>query len=297
MLKGFSMNTVSCQDTQFSLLASAQPQLRHVARLCFIAALVSLTAACGLFSPGVKVQKDAFGKSTPESLYNLAKEELDAKGFAKSIELYEAVSAADALGVYGQQALLDTAYAQWKNEDSVASLTSLERYTRQFPKAAGVPYAMYLKGLIKFNDRSGLLSAFSKEDLSERDPKLLRESYEAFNQLIKQHPNTTYAKDAGDRLTFLVNAMAQHEINVARYYLQRGAPLAAVNRAQDMLKQYSEVPAQEEALGIMVKSYALLNLPELQGKSLQVLKTNYPNSKYLADNAFAPKRKSFFALW
>ena len=279
--------------SQFNLSTSL---VRLVSRACVLGVCAALVA-CGSFGGKALVKKDSFGRETPESLYAVAKEELDSKGYTKAIELYEKVLSADALGTFGQQALIDTAYAQWKNDELVAALTTIERYTRQFPKGMGMPYALYMKGLIKFNDRTGLLAAFSKQDLSDRDPKLLREAFDAFSQLIEQYPTTTYAKDASDRQTFLVNSMAQHEVNVARFYLARKAPLAAISRAQDMLKQYSETPAQEEALGVIIEGYRQLGIPELQAKAEMILRTTYPNSEYLNGAVFTPKRKAFFSLW
>ena len=255
-----------------------------------------ILSGCGIFG-GNKAKPGAALKGTPEAIYAEAKEELDSSNWTKAIELMDGVQAADALGVFGQQALLDGAYAQWRNGDAVAGLVNIERYLRQFPKSAGVPYALYLKGLIKFNERSGLMTSISKADLSERDPKLLRESYDAFTQLIKEYPESKYSREAAERLTYLVNALAQHEVIIARYYLQQGAPLAAVNRAQGMLKQYSETPAQEEALGISVEAYRQLGLSDLQATSERVLRQNYPSSAFLKQGAFIAKRKSFFSLW
>jgi outer membrane protein assembly factor BamD len=205
--------------------------------------------------------------------------------------------AADALGIYGQQAMIDTAYAQWRNAEGTAALATLDRYLKQFPKGEGVPYAYYLKGLINFNEQSGVLASLSKQDLSERDPKILRDSYDAFEKLIKEYPTSKYSKEASERLTYLVNTLAKHEVGIALFYLQRGAPLAAANRAQDMLKLYTQTPAQEEALGIMAEAYKQLNLPELRASALRVLKQNYPNSRHLQGGLYDAPSKSWYKLW
>jgi outer membrane protein assembly factor BamD len=234
---------------------------------------------------------------TTEALYKEAKSELDGSGWTRAIEALEKVQAADALGIYGQQALLDTAYAQWRNGDGAVGLATVDRYLKQFPKGEGVPYALYLRGIINFNERSGLLTSFSKEDLSERDPKTLSDSYDAFSRLIKDHPDSKYSKEAAERLTYIVNTLAKHEIGIALFYLQRGAPLAAANRAQDMLKLYSQTPAQEEALGIMAESYKQLGIADLRDSALRVLKQNYPNSRHLAGGIYTAPSKAWYKLW
>jgi outer membrane protein assembly factor BamD len=275
--------------SQFNLQAT----YRLVLMLVFFLSL----SGCGFFGAKKTESSSPIIKGSAEALYKEAREEMDSGGFARAIEQLEKVQAADALGVYGQQALLDTAYSQWRNGDGALGLVTADRFLKQFPRAEGVPYALYLKGMINFNERSGLLTALSKEDLSERDPKTLSDSYDAFDRLIKQYPQSKYAVEATQRLTYIVNTLAKHEVGIALFYLQRGAPLAAVNRAQDMLKIYSQTPAQEEALGIMAEAYKQLNLPELRESALRVLKQNYPNSRHLAGGIYDAPTKAWLKLW
>ncbi len=277
---------------QFNLRAQTQRCLGIV----FICASLAVLSACGSFGQKAPTA-NAPTKGSPEALYKEAKNELDDGGWTRSIELLEKVQAADALGVYGQQALLDSSYAQWRNSESALALASIDRYIKQFPKGVGMPYALYLRGIINFNERSGLLSTFAKEDLSERDPKTLNESYDAFTRLIKEYPQSKYSKEARERLTYIVNTLAKHEIGIALFYLQRGAPLAAANRAQDMLKQFTQTPAQEEALGIMAEAYKQMNLPELRESALRVLRQNYPTSRHLQGGLYEAPSKAWYKLW
>jgi outer membrane protein assembly factor BamD len=283
--------------TQTKTLKDHQFNLPTASRLGVTLILCLGLGACGMFGAKKADTGPQVAKGSTEALYKEAKEELNSGGFVRAIEQLEKVQAADALGIYGQQALLDTAYAQWRNGDGALGLVTTDRFLKQFPKGEGVPYALYLKGLINFNERSGLLSALTKEDLSERDPKSLSESFDAFDRLIKQYPDSKYSDEARQRLTYIVNTLAKHEMGIALFYLQRGAPLAAINRSQDMLKQYSQTPAQEEALGIMAEAYKQLNLMDLRESALRVLKQNYPNSRHLAGGIYNAPAKSWFKLW
>ncbi len=277
-----------------------QFNLRHhmalLTRAACVFAACLVFAGCSMFSQK-KSAANAPAAGTTEALYKDAKDELDGSGWARAIEALEKVQAADALGIYGQQAMLDTAYAQWRNGEGALGLATVDRYLKQFPKGEGVPYALYLRGIINFNERSGLLSTFSKEDLSERDPKTLSDSYDAFSRLIKEYPKSKYSKEASERLTYIVNTLAKHEIGIALFYLQRGAPLAAANRAQDMLKLYSQTPAQEEALGIMAEAYKQLGITDLRESALRVLKQNYPNSRHLQGGIYSAPSKAWYKLW
>ena len=148
------------------------------------------------------------------------------------------------------------------------ALAAVERFIRLHPNHPSVDYMYYLRGLANFNDKKGLFDFISNQDLTERDPKAARDAFEAFRQLIERFPNSKYAADASDRLKYLANAMAQYEIHVAHYYFKRGAYLAAINRAQVAITDYPGVPANKEALQILVMSYDALGMKELKADLL-----------------------------
>lgn len=268
-------------------------------KFIYIACIASFLVACASTAekPTTGIKSTVVAKDGVEAVFKEARDELDSSGWQRAIELYEKVQSLDALGVYGRQALVDTAFAQWRNGEPAIALTTLDRYLRLFPKSDGTPYALYLKGLINFNERSGLFAKFSGEDLSERDPKQLREAYDVFQRVVKEFPSSKYAAESAQRLTYIVNTLAQHEVGIALYYLQRNAPLAAINRAQETLKQFSETPAQEEALGIMIEGYRQLGMLDLKADTEKVLRKNYPNSRHLSGARYTRPTKSFFALW
>jgi outer membrane protein assembly factor BamD len=139
----------------------------------------------------------------------------------------------------------------------------------------------FLKGLALFNDDLGLFGRRLGRDPSSRDPKAMREAFDAFKELVIRFPNSRYAQEATARMNYLVNALAQSEVNVARYYLARGAYLAAIQRAQAALRDYVGAPASEEALAILVRAYDALGLTDLRNDAERVLLKNYPASAFL----------------
>ena len=136
----------------------------------------------------------------------------------------------------------------------------------------------------------------SKQDMTERDPKGARESFEAFRELITRFPDSKYTPDATLRMKYLVNALAQLEVHVARYYMKRGAYVAAANRAQYAVKSYPDVPATEEALFIMVKAYDLLGMNELRDDADRVMRKNFPDSVYYT-RGLDPVKGPWWKLW
>jgi len=143
----------------------------------------------------------------------------------------------------------------------------------------------YLRGLINFNDQIGFLSIVYSQDPSERDPRATREAFAAFKALVDKFPNSKYAPDSIARLNYLINAMAQYEVHVANYYFRRGAYMAALNRAQNAVSDYSESPSREEALFIMIRSYDKLGMFDLRDDTQRVFTLNYPDSRFINPNA------------
>src|SRR4029079_12570079 len=173
----------------------------------------------------------------------------------KAVKYLEKLEARYPYGRFAQQAQLDIAYAHWKAGERALAITAAERFIKLYPNHANVDYAYYLKGLVNFNEGGGLLSFLDNPDLSERDSKATRESFEAFKELSQRFPDSKYTADAQARMRYLVNSLAQYEVHVARYYMKRGAFVAAANRAQFAVRTYPQAPATEEAVFIMVKAY------------------------------------------
>lgn len=233
---------------------------------------------------------------SPNRIYSEAKDEFNAGAYDKAIPLYETLEGRAAGTPLAQQAELEKAYAQYKNEQKPEALATVDRFMRLHPASPALDYALYLKGIINFNDDLGLFSWMSRQDLSERDQKAAKEAYEAFDELVTRFPDSRYAPDARARMRYTVNALAQHEVHVARFYYRRGAYVAAIDRAQLAIANYRDAPALEEALYILVQSYDKLGMTELRDDSQRVLEQNYPESTYMAQGFKAPK-KPWWQLW
>ncbi len=149
------------------------------------------------------------------------------------------------------------------------------------PASPAMDYALYLKGIINFNSDLGMFSNITRQDLAERDQKASKESFEAFKELVTRFPDSRYSPDARQRMNYIVSSLAQYEVHVARYYYKRSAYLAAINRAQLAVADYRDVPAIEEALYIIYKSYDALGMTQLRDDAKRVLEKNHPQSEFL----------------
>lgn len=234
--------------------------------------LLTLTA-CSIFEP--LPDGSAPVKQLPvEEIYSQAKEELNDGNYDAAIKLYETLQSRYPYGRYAQQALLETAYAYYRQGEAEMSISAAERFIKQYPNHPHVDYAYYVKGLANFRGEIGLLQSLGGQDPTERDPKAVRDSFAAFKDLVTRFPGSKYAPDSRLRMQYLVNALAQYELHVARYYLRRGAHIAAVNRAQGILTQYPNSPSTREALNILVQAYDAMGMTDLRDDARRVLERN-----------------------
>jgi outer membrane protein assembly factor BamD len=240
--------------------------------------------------------KDEMSRWTPERLYAESKEEAASGNYEKAVKLLERLEGRAAGSVLAQQAQIERAYYLWKSGEKAQALSTLERFIKLHPTSPALDYALYLQGLVNFNDNLGMLGSFTSQDLSERDQQASRDSYQSFHQLVEQFPQSPYAEDATARMNYIVNSLAAYEVHVARYYLRRGAYVAAANRAQQAVQEFQRSPSTEEALVILAQSYDRLGLIELRDDTARVLKTNFPNSTVDTD-VFGRRKTPWWRPW
>lgn len=264
--------------------------MRSLAAL-FAAALLLLSAGCGLLPEEV----DETAGWSANKLYAEAKASMGDGAYDKAIKYFEKLEARYPYGRFAQQAQLEVAYAYYKQQEKVSAIAACDRFIRLHPNHPNVDYAYYLKGLVNFNEDLGLLGHISMQDLTERDPKAAQESFDAFKALVEKFPDSKYSQDAALRMAYLVNALASHEVHVARYYMMRGAYVAAVNRAQAAIKTYPDAPANEEALFVMVKAYDVLGMADLRNDAERVMRKNFPDSEYFKRGL--DREEPWWKLW
>lgn len=242
-------------------------------KLLALVAVLALTA-CGsskplLSSPNADVNE----------LYKDAKEDIGSGNYEKGIKTLERVEGRGAGTVLAQQAQLDMAYAYWRSGERAQAESTLDRFIKLNPSSPALDYALYLRGVINFNDDIGIMGSLAGQDMSERDQRASRDAYQAFKQLVEQFPQSQYTPDAKERMAYISNSLADYELHVARYYFRRGAYVASANRASQAVVDFQTAPSTEEALYIVVLSYDRLGLDKLRDDARRVFDKNFPNSK------------------
>ena len=289
-------------DASLRLAANVEPSSlkRHQSSrlislmLCLVLyACILLLAGCA-GSEGTKDDTDIWSEA---KLYSEATDKLNDADFAKCGKYFEKLEARFPFGPYSQQAQINSAYCYWKAQETAQALVAVDRFIKLHQGSPSLDYAYYLKGMITFNDDLGWLGKFTGQDLSERDPKAAKEAFESFKVVVDRFPDSKYAPDSLDRMRYIVNSLAEADVNVARFYYQRGAYLASANRAQLVIRDYDRAPAVEEALYLLVKSYDKLGMTDLSNDALRVLQLNFPDSQMMLTGQRVIKERKWWQIW
>lgn len=254
--------------------------MRNKTWLILIAVTVML-AGCSYF----KKEDEVDANATVEELYERAKVSMEKENWGTAVERLRALEAKYPYGVYAEQVQLDTIYAYYKNDEPGLAIASADRFIKLHPAHPSVDYAYYLKGLSSFEeDKSSFGYFLGKDDLSDRDPTLTLNALNAFKDVYTLFPESRYAPTARERVRYLTNTLAKHQIAIATYYFSKGAYVAVVNRAKGVVEDYPNTPAVEQALALLVRSYEAMDFVDLADDSRRVLELNFPDSAYLSGN-------------
>lgn len=262
-------------------------------RIVALTTAAAILAGCG----GLPEKSDETATWHTDKLYSEAKDALDNGDWGKCAKYYETLEGRDPFGRFAQQAQLNVAYCDYRDNDTDAANQAVDRFIKLHPDHPNVDYAYYMKGLINFNDDLGMFGRFSGQDLADRDPKALHDSYDSFKQVVDHFPQSRYAQDSAQRMRYIVNALATHEVHAAQYYYKRGAYVAAVNRAQTALQNYQGAPATEDALEVMVRSYRALGETRLADDTQRVLAATFPNSYFVTGRRANAVSKPWYQIW
>jgi outer membrane protein assembly factor BamD len=245
------------------------PSTLRLAALLLLALGVAFTSGC-------KSRRDKdIPQTAPAQVYESAQKSLDEGDYNNAIRLYEALYSRFPFTAEGRQSRLDVMYAYYKARESESALDAAETFIRENPTHPRVDYAWYIRGLVDFERVPNFFEKMFRADLNQRPPQTARKSFAAFRKVAEDYPRSLYAHDARKRMIYLRNRLADYELNVARYYIKRGAWVAAAQRAKLCIEQYDGAPAIREAMEILIASYERLGMDTLAEQARAVYQVNY----------------------
>lgn len=251
-----------------------------------LATAIGLTSGCSWFSKNSDKNQAELADPTISAaqLYDEASNAMRREDYGEAIKKFETLEGRYPFGAYTEQAQLEVAYAYYKYNEPDSAIAAADRYIQIHPQGKNVDYALYIKGLANMDRGDSLINKIAKPNLAYRDQRMLHQAYAAFSELVRRFPNSKYVDDASVRLIKIRNDLAGHEIYVARYYMKRGAWLAAANRAQMALSKYNGSTSTIPALQILIAAYKKLGLEKEAADAEQILAAtlkanNIPASK------------------
>ena len=224
----------------------------------------------------VSLREDPTLNWSASQLYGEAKAALDSGNYEQAVEYYELLEARFPFGRFAQQAQIEIPYAYYRAGEPEAALAAVDRFVQLNPRHPNLDYAYYLRGLINFNRDQGFLTRIFPMDPAEMDTKPLQQAFQDFGRLINEFPDSRYAEDSRQRMIFIRNALASHELRVAEFYVERQAWVAASQRAQYVIERYQGADVMPQALAILYQSYRALDLEDHAENTMAVLELNFP---------------------
>ncbi|MCK5640472.1 MAG: outer membrane protein assembly factor BamD [Gammaproteobacteria bacterium] len=225
---------------------------------------------------GLTKHKDETAGWSASEFYNTGKAALERADYMTALELYKKMETRHPYGRYTQQAQLETAFAHYKLSEPEPAIAAADRFIKLYPRHPQVDYAYYIRALASFDIGDSFMERLFAIDDAEKNPDQTRESFRNFKELVNRFPKSKYVEDSIKHMTHLRNQLARYEIHVADYYLRRKAYLSAANRAKYVVENYSKTPSIPQALAIMARTYAAMDMPKLANDALKLLKLNYP---------------------
>jgi outer membrane protein assembly factor BamD len=219
-----------------------------------------------------------------EAMYSSAKDSMESKNYDRAGRYYQRLVSRFPYGAYSEQAQLELAYVQWRQSKTEEATSTIDRFIRTYPTHPHIDYAYYLKALINFDRSSGLLLRLARQDMSARDLGAPTQSLNDFADVVRRYPNSRYAPDARQRMIYLRNMLARHELSVGLYYLRKEAYVAAANRAKYLLQTYPQSEFDGDALALMAAAYTGLGQEDLAADARKVLQANYPDHPALGNS-------------
>lgn len=268
-----------------------------MSRLIWLLIFSLFLGGCSLFQ-----EEDETKGWSQQKLFSEATAELRSGNYETAIKYYEILESRYPFGKYAHQSQLNIAYAYYRFDEPESALAAADRFIKFHPRHPAEAYAHYLKGLVNFNRNQGFLARFTPTDKSQRDPGAATDSYKDFKTVVDRFPESEYAEDSRRRMLYLRNNLARHEVHVARYYIKRGAYVAAANRASHVIENYQRTPSVKDALEVMIEAYTKLGTPKLAEDARRVLAANegtpaiIPDPRDFEDKSLGAKLFEFFEL-
>tara|TARA_Y100000591_G_C21615556_1_gene585114 strand:+ start:100 stop:816 length:717 start_codon:yes stop_codon:yes gene_type:complete len=209
-----------------------------------------------------------------KQIYDQAQERIKTGNFSMAIDSLENLERRFPFGKYAEQAQAELIYVYYENRLYDSAVVAAERFISLHPRHPNTDYAYYMKGLAKFSKEKELLSTVPilGELTYKRDLTKAKESFDELTEFLERFPDSNYAEDAKRRMLFLRDLIAKQELEVAEFYIERKAYIAAISRIDFLISNLPDSPLIKRALEIKVQAYDFMGKKDLKNQAAEVLK-------------------------
>lgn len=247
--------------------------------MVFLISLIVFLSSCKTWWSKDEEDTNPYKGMTADQLYRESRKDLKRKEYITAIKHLEAIETMYPFSEYTENSQMDLIYAYYKNEDYPAATATAERFIHLYPRAKRVDYAYYMRGMANFQQNRGVFAKILPMDESWRDPGTQTQAYTDFAVLIQKFPESKYKANALQRMIYLRNMFAQHELNNSKFYFKRKMYVAAIERASFLVKNYPQAPSTQQALAIMYHGNRALGFEKAAQEALAVYRATYHTAK------------------
>ena len=208
-----------------------------------------------------------------KKLFDRGERYMNNGNFDSAARYFEQLETQYPLSKFTRQAQINLVYSHYKRNNKERAVDAAKQFIKENPVNKQLDYVYYLLGLIHFDKESGRFENLFRINRSKRPQNDMQDSMEYFQTLISKYPQSKYVDDAKQRIIFIRERLATHEVNVAQYYARRAIYIAAVKRAKNVLEEYPDTQAARQALDILEVSYKNLGMTDL-ASDIQRIKAN-----------------------
>lgn len=242
-------------------------------RLLFvlISSLLLTLTACAKKTPDMLT---LYANQTESQIFNDGQQAMLKHNYRDAVSHFEVIGSRYPFGRYAEKSQVNAIYCYYKSDDIPSSLAAIDQYMHVYPRGQYAAYVYYMKGLMHLQENRGFFERYFPYDPATRDLTGVKQAYMDFAQVVRYFPTSKYAPDSKQRMIYIFNMLARHELKVTEYYYEKGSYVAAVNRASDIVKHYQRSTSVPKALALMEKSYRKLGLTREADNVQRVLQAN-----------------------
>ena len=240
----------------------------YVILFCFMAVAIP---GCSALKNEPKIDIDTY---SAKEIYDLAEDMLAKNRPQDAAKYFSEIERLYPYSEWAKRGLIMQAYSFHKDKDYENSRSAAQRYIDFFPAAEDAAYAQYILALSYYDQISEV----------GRDQDVTVKALQELRLLIERYPDSKYAKQSAEKFDMAFSFLAAKEMEVGRYYLQRGYYTSAVNRFRKVVQEFRTTEQTPEALYRLIECYLSLGLRVEAQSAAAILQESYASTPWHQDS-------------